>query len=107
MLDSYDDEERRKRHYALLTQPLPRQSLEITKNMSDEEWKRFWAVNVDGVFYCTRAALKRMEPQHYGRIINIASAHGLVASKDKSARWFWISVPCEILRLTASVVLMV
>ncbi len=75
--DQPHDEERRKRHYALLTQPIERQSLEITRNMSDAEWKRFWAVNVDGVFYCTRAALQRMEPQHYGRIINIASIAGI------------------------------
>lgn len=85
--DKPEDEERRKRHYALLTQPLPRQSLEITKNMSDEEWKRFWAVNVDGVFYCTRAALKRMEPQHYGRIINIASIAGISALSAHSSHY--------------------
>jgi len=71
------DDERRSRYYALLTQPLPRQSLGITRQMSDEEWRRYWAVNVDGVFYCTRAALKRMEPQRYGRIVNIASIAGL------------------------------
>ncbi len=55
--DKPHDEERRKRHYVLVTQPLRRQSLEITRNMDDTEWKRFWAVNVDGVFFCTRAAL--------------------------------------------------
>lgn len=72
-----EDEERRKRHYALLTQPIPRQSLGITRDMSDADWKRFWAVNVDGVFYCTRAALRRMELQNYGRIVNIASIAGI------------------------------
>ncbi|MCY1432312.1 putative oxidoreductase [compost metagenome] len=77
--DKPHDDERRKRHYALVTQPLPRQSLEITRNMDDAEWKRFWAVNVDGVFYCTRAALQRMEPQGYGKIINIASIAGISA----------------------------
>ncbi|VVN79075.1 SDR family NAD(P)-dependent oxidoreductase [Pseudomonas fluorescens] len=77
--DKPHDDERRKRHYALVTQPLPRQSLEITRNMDDAEWKRFWAVNVDGVFYCTRAALQRMEPQGYGKVINIASIAGISA----------------------------
>lgn len=72
-----EDEERRKRHYALVTQPIPRQSLHITSSMSDEDWQRFWGVNVDGVFYCTRAALQRMEPQQYGKIINIASIAGI------------------------------
>lgn len=81
------DEERRRRHYALLTQPVPRQSLGITREMSDEEWKRFWAVNVDGVFYCTRAALRYMEPRRYGRIINIASIAGISAMSAHSPHY--------------------
>jgi 3-oxoacyl-[acyl-carrier protein] reductase len=81
------DVENRARHYALMTQPIPRQSLEITKNMSDEEWKRYWGVNVDGVFYCTRAALKRMEPQRYGKIINIASIAGLTSVSSHSPHY--------------------
>lgn len=81
------DEERRLRHYALVTQPVPRQSLEITRNLDDAEWKRFWAVNVDGVFYCTRAALRRMEPQRYGRIINIASVAGISALSAHSPHY--------------------
>ena len=85
--DQPQDEERRKRHYALLTQPIARQSLEITRNMSDAEWKRFWAVNVDGVFHCSRAALQRMEPQRYGRIINIASIAGISAMSAHSPHY--------------------
>lgn len=85
--DKPQDEERRKRHYALVTQPIARQSLEITRNMDDAEWKRFWAVNVDGVFYCTRAALKRMEPQRYGKIINIASIAGMSAMSAHSPHY--------------------
>ncbi len=81
------DEERRRRHYALLTQPVPRQSLGITREMSDAEWKRFWAVNVDGVFYCTRAALRYMEPRRYGRIINIASIAGISAMSAHSPHY--------------------
>jgi 3-oxoacyl-[acyl-carrier protein] reductase len=81
------DEERRKRHYALLTTPQPRQSLSITRNMSDADWKRFWAVNVDGVFHCTRAALARMEPQGYGRIINIGSIAGISAMSAHSPHY--------------------
>jgi 3-oxoacyl-[acyl-carrier protein] reductase len=81
------DEERRRRHYALLTQPVPRQSLGITREMSDEEWKRFWAVNVDGVFHCTRAALRYMEPRRYGRIINIASIAGISAMSAHSPHY--------------------
>ncbi len=45
--------------------------------MSDAEWHKYWAVNVHGLFYCTRAALRRMEPRRYGRIVNIASIAGM------------------------------
>lgn len=82
-----DDQDRRNRHYALVTQPVPRQSLGITREMSDEEWRRFWAVNVDGVFYCTREALKRMEPQAYGRIVNIASVAAISAASAHSPHY--------------------
>lgn len=85
--DKPHDEERRKRHYALLTQPIARESLAITREMSDGEWKRFWAVNVDGVFYCTRAALRRMEPQGWGRIINIASIAGISGASAHSPHY--------------------
>jgi 3-oxoacyl-[acyl-carrier protein] reductase len=71
------DEARRNRHYTYLTTPQPRQSLEFTCEITDEEWLRWWAVNVHGVFYCTREALKLMQPQKYGRIINIASLSGM------------------------------
>jgi 3-oxoacyl-[acyl-carrier protein] reductase len=72
-----DDDVRRNRHYTYLTTPVPRQSLEFTSNISDEEWHRWWGVNVHGVFYCTREALKLMQPQKYGRIVNIASLSGM------------------------------
>ncbi|HSI54192.1 MAG: SDR family NAD(P)-dependent oxidoreductase [Ramlibacter sp.] len=72
-----DDDDRRNRHYTYLTTPVPRQSLEFTSNITDEEWHRWWGVNVHGVFYCTREALKLMQPQKYGRIINIASLSGM------------------------------
>ena len=72
-----DDEVRRRRHYAYLTLPVPRQSLGFTSSITDEDWHRYWGVNVHGVFYCTRAALRLMEPQREGKIINIASVAGL------------------------------
>ena len=72
-----DDDVRRNRHYTYLTTPVPRQSLEFTSNITDEEWHRWWGVNVHGTFYCTREALKLMQPQKYGRIINIASLSGM------------------------------
>jgi len=71
------DDLRRNRHYTYLTTPVPRQSLEFTSNITDDEWHRWWGVNVHGVFYCTREALKLMQPQKYGRIVNIASLSGM------------------------------
>jgi len=72
-----DDDVRRNRHYTYLTTPVPRQSLEFTSNITDDEWLRWWGVNVHGTFYCTREALKLMQPQKYGRIVNIASLSGM------------------------------
>ena len=71
------DEVRRNRHYAYLTTPEPRTSLGFTSAMSDDDWLRYWGVNVHGVFFCTRAALRQMEPRAFGRIVNIASIAGL------------------------------
>ena len=74
-----DEAERRNRHYAYATTPVPRQSLGIVSSLSDEDWLKWWGVNMHGVFWCTRAALRFMEPQRSGQIINIASVSGLGA----------------------------
>jgi 3-oxoacyl-[acyl-carrier protein] reductase len=81
------DEARRSRHYAWLTTPLPRGTLGFTSAMTDAEWLRFWDVNVHGTFYCTRAALRQMEPRRSGRIINIASIAGLSAFSAHSPHY--------------------
>jgi 3-oxoacyl-[acyl-carrier protein] reductase len=44
------DEERRNRLYAYQTAPMARQSLGIVTSMTDNDWLRFWGVNVNGVF---------------------------------------------------------
>jgi 2-dehydro-3-deoxy-L-rhamnonate dehydrogenase (NAD+) len=45
-------------------------------DMPDEEWRRVFAVNADGVFYANRAALPRMIRRGYGRVVNVASIAG-------------------------------
>ncbi len=50
-----------------------------------EKWEAVIAVNLSAAFYAIRAALPQMLERNFGRIINIASAHGLVASVDKAA----------------------
>jgi 3-oxoacyl-[acyl-carrier protein] reductase len=82
-----EDTRRRDRHYGYITTPVPRQSLGFTSSMSDEDWHRYWGVNVHGVFYCTREALKLMEPQRYGRIVNVASIAGLSAMSAHSSHY--------------------
>ena len=51
----------------------------------DEQWDRVIAINLSGVFHGTKAAIPGMKRRGWGRIINIASAHGLVASPQKAA----------------------
>ena len=50
-----------------------------------EKWNDIIAINLSSVFHTSRLALPGMRARNWGRIINIASVHGLVASKDKSA----------------------
>ena len=50
-----------------------------------ERWDAVIAVNLSAAFHTTRVALPGMKARGWGRIVNIASAHGLVASVNKAA----------------------
>ena len=50
-----------------------------------EKWDAIIAINLSSAFHATRAAFPSMKKRKWGRVINIASAHGLVASPFKSA----------------------
>ncbi|MFW9594981.1 MAG: 3-hydroxybutyrate dehydrogenase [Macromonas sp.] len=50
-----------------------------------ERWDSIIAINMSSAFHTTRLALPAMKEANWGRIINVASAHGLVASVNKSA----------------------
>lgn len=50
-----------------------------------EKWDTILALNLSAAFHTTKAALPAMRERGWGRIVNIASAHGLVASPFKSA----------------------
>jgi 2-hydroxycyclohexanecarboxyl-CoA dehydrogenase len=52
--------------------------------MTPERWRRLIAVNLEGVFACTHAALPPMQRAGYGRIVNIASEAGRVGSKGSA-----------------------
>ncbi|GGB29104.1 3-hydroxybutyrate dehydrogenase [Tistrella bauzanensis] len=49
------------------------------------QWDRIIAINLSSAFHTSRLALPGMKARGWGRILNIASAHGLVASAEKSA----------------------
>jgi 3-hydroxybutyrate dehydrogenase len=67
-----------------------------------EAWDRVLAVNLTSAFHTTRLALPAMRAQGFGRIVNIASAHGLVASPFKSA---YVAAKHGILGFTKTVAL--
>ena len=50
-----------------------------------EKWDAIMAINLSSAFHTTRLALPAMQQANWGRIINVASVHGLVASAEKSA----------------------
>ncbi|MCW5620586.1 MAG: 3-hydroxybutyrate dehydrogenase [Burkholderiales bacterium] len=67
-----------------------------------EKWDAILAINLSSAFHTTRAALPGMKRRGWGRIVNIASAHGLVASPYKSA---YIAAKHGIVGLTKTVAL--
>ena len=50
-----------------------------------ERWDAIIAINLTSAFHTTRLALPGMKKRNWGRILNVASVHGLVASAEKSA----------------------
>jgi 3-hydroxybutyrate dehydrogenase len=67
-----------------------------------ERWDAIIAINLSAVFHAIRAALPQMLTRNWGRIINIASAHSLVASTHKSA---YVAAKHAVLGLTKVVAL--
>jgi len=55
------------------------------ENFPVERWDAIIAINMSSAFHATRLALPAMQAADWGRIINIASIHGLVGSAEKSA----------------------
>ena len=67
-----------------------------------EKWDAILAINLSSAFHTTRLALPGMKQRKWGRIVNIASAHGLVASPYKSA---YVAAKHGMLGLTKTVAL--
>lgn len=55
------------------------------EDFPDEKWNAIIGINLTSAFYLSKAVWKGMKERKFGRIINIASAHGLVASEFKAA----------------------
>ncbi len=71
----------------LTTTPIEKHSLQVTSQMSDERWLRMINTNVNGTFYCTREALRLMEPKRYGKIVNIGSIAGITGLSAHSPHY--------------------
>jgi 3-hydroxybutyrate dehydrogenase len=67
-----------------------------------ERWDAIIAINMSSAFHTTRLAIPAMRARNWGRVINIASAHGLVASAAKSA---YVAAKHGIVGFTKSIAL--
>ncbi len=79
--------------------------IQFVSNVEDfptERWDAIIAINLSSAFHTTRLALPHMQQQKWGRIINIASVHGLVASAGKSA---YVAAKHGLIGLTKTVAL--
>jgi len=68
----------------------------------DEKWDAIIAINLSSAFHVIKAALPGMKAKKWGRIVNTASAHSLVASPDKSA---YVTAKHGLVGLTKTVAL--
>ena len=61
------------------------QHVSPVESFPPEKWNAILAINLSAVFHTTRLSIPSMKGKQWGRIINTASAHSLVASPNKSA----------------------
>jgi 3-hydroxybutyrate dehydrogenase len=76
------------------------QHVEAVEKFPPEKWDAIISINLSSAFHGIRAVLGGMKERRWGRIINIASAHGLVASPYKSA---YVAAKHGMLGLTKTV----
>jgi 3-hydroxybutyrate dehydrogenase len=61
------------------------QHVALVEDFPPERWDAIIAINLTSAFHTTRLAIPHMRQRNWGRVVNIASTHGLVASAQKSA----------------------
>jgi len=72
------------------------------EDFPDDKWEAIIALNLSAAFYTCKAAIEPMKKRKWGRIVNIASAHALVASPYKSA---YVAAKHGLLGFTKSIAL--
>lgn len=72
-------------HVDILVNNAGIQHVARVENFPPERWDAIIAINLSSAFHATRLALPAMQKNNWGRIINVASVHGLVASAEKAA----------------------
>jgi 3-oxoacyl-[acyl-carrier protein] reductase len=55
---------------------------DVTMQLDDDSWRRMLAVHLDGTFFCTREALRKMSPENRGVIVNVSSTAALTGLPD-------------------------
>ena len=78
------------------------QHVDPVETFPTDKWEQILAINLSSAFYATRAAIPLMKAQGRGRIVNMASAHGLVASPFKAA---YVAAKHGVVGLTKTVAL--
>jgi len=61
------------------------QHVALVEDFPVDKWDAIIAINLSSAFHTTRLAMPTMRQRNWGRVLNIASTHGLVASPQKSA----------------------
>jgi 3-hydroxybutyrate dehydrogenase len=74
----------------------------VVEDFPDDKWDAIVAINLSSNFHAIKAVLPQMRQRNWGRIINVASTHGLVASAQKSA---YVAAKHGVLGLTKVVAL--
>jgi 3-hydroxybutyrate dehydrogenase len=78
------------------------QHVSLVEDFPVEKWDAIIAINLSSAFHTTRLAIPGMRRKNWGRVVNIASAHGLVASAQKSA---YVAAKHGIVGFTKSIAL--
>lgn len=78
------------------------QHVSPVEEFPEDKWDAIIAINMSSTFHATKAAIPGMKKRGHGRIINIASVHGLVASPFKSA---YVAAKHGVIGFTKSIAL--